>query len=489
MPPPIRSTTVTPPTTTTGSSAGSYTVQSGDTLSKIAQAAGTSVEALVNLNKGRYPSLATNAASISVGWNLQLPTGARPPSTPATPDWKPQTNDKVLFVAINNSYEHMSTFESDALKNRGVNIKVIQDAKTADTIITKDARGVATTHDLNTEQGRMAFALTLGLPAEQTKAIADAISHGGDDIKDEMANIALAWSEAEKGGQAPSRMILSGHHTGSGVYGENNGKLAWPLVKELAEAMPRGARSVQDLMIAGCFSGGEDSMNNYQTMFPNVKTIVAYEGISPGASSGATAHQKIWEQATRGDREGVKFSAFQGTRKGENVSVWTKTTGLDNGQPKRSVDELRSDQARARTDANYDAVLKGDAPVGDVANGPTRQFYIATQRLLQNPQLPASERAELEKLKDQVIRTIFYPVVSKNFQQHHGARVAAGFQALGLPAPDFKTLSRKDALAAIAQFDAKLASTNPAPAAASNVKDLLAGLKDLRTNVIPDTWV
>ena len=470
----------------TGGADASYTVRPGDTLGKIAQAAGTTVDALVNLNKARYPALETNRNAISVGQVLTLPTGSRPPAggtTPSTPaDWRPQTNDKVLFVAINNSYEHMSTFESDALRNRGVNISVIKDANAPDTI----TRG-GVTHDLTTDAGRMSFALTLGLPAEQTRAIAEAISHGGDDIKDEMANIAVAWAEAEKGGQPPSRLVLSGHHTGSGVYGENNGKLAWPLVKELAEAMPRGARSVQDLMIAGCFSGGEDSMNKYQTMFPNVKTIVAYEGISPGASSGATSHQKIWEQATRGDREGVNFAAFQGTRKGENVSVWTKARGLDNGQPRRSIDELRQDQQRGV--AAYQQVLSGDQPVGDVANGPTRQFYIATQRLLQSPELPAAERAQMEKLKDQTIRMIFYPVVSKNFAQHHGARVADGFRALGLPAPDFKTLSRKDALAAIAEFENKLSSTSPVPAAAQNVKDLVAGFKDLRTNVIPDTWV
>ena len=95
----------------------------------------------------------------------------------------------------------------------------------------------------------------------------------------------------------------------------------------------------------------------------------------------------------------------------------------------------------------------------------------------------------MEKVKDQTIRMIFYPVVSNAFVSHNGERVSAGFRALGLPAPDFKTLSRKDALAAIAQFETRLASTNPAPGAASNVKELIAGFKDLRTNVIPDTWV
>jgi hypothetical protein len=134
-------------------------------------------------------------------------------------------------------------------------------------------------------------------------------------------------------------------------------------------------------------------------------------------------------------------------------------------------------------------VLAGEAPVGDRAEGPTRQFYIATQRLIQAPGLPADEKAQMEKTRDQTIRMIFYPEVSKQFATHYGDRVSAGFRALGLPAPDFKTLSRKDALAAINQFQAKLASTNPPPAAASGIGDLMAGFKDLRNSVIPDTWV
>lgn len=489
MPNPIGTRPTTVPST--GTAASSYTVKSGDTLGRIAAAAGVSIEALVNVNKGRYPSLATNPNALQIGWSLTLPSGAGAPSTPASPsrpaDWSPRTNDKVLFVAVNNSEAHKSTFESDQLQNRGVNVKVVQDAQTPDTITTRDARGRAVTHDLTTPEGRTSFALTLGLPAEQTRAIADAIGEGGADIKDEMAQIAQVWAEAEKGGQAPSRMVFSGHHVGYGVYGENNGSLDWPLVKKLADAMPRGARSVEDLLIAGCYSGGQAAMEKYQTMFPNVKTIMAYSGSSPGAYSGATAHQKAWERATRGDRETIDRNIFQGMRKGENVTVWTKTHGFNDGNPPASLDQLRTGMQSGQ--ARYEQALRGEVEVGDPQTGPTREFYTATQRLLQHPDLPAAERAQLEKQRDQTIRLIFYPVVSTHFANHHGTRVSAGFQALGLQAPNFKTMSRPEALQAINEFQAKLASTNPAPAAATSVADLLAGFKDLRNSVIPDTWV
>jgi uncharacterized protein YkwD len=50
-----------------------YTVEPGDTLAKIAQAQGTTVEELVELNKTSYPSLKTDPGAIEVGWELQVP--------------------------------------------------------------------------------------------------------------------------------------------------------------------------------------------------------------------------------------------------------------------------------------------------------------------------------------------------------------------------------------------------------------------------------
>ncbi len=54
-------------------SAQTYTVQPGDTLSSIAQKNHTTVAALVDLNKDRYPSLAASPEKIPSGWQLQIP--------------------------------------------------------------------------------------------------------------------------------------------------------------------------------------------------------------------------------------------------------------------------------------------------------------------------------------------------------------------------------------------------------------------------------
>ena len=420
----------------------------------------------------------------------QPSTPTSPPAQPATPapaGWKPKSNDQVLFVAVNNSEAHLSTIESDALKARGVDVKVIKDAAQPDTIVTRDASGATKKHDLTTEQGAMNFALTLGLPGEQTRKIADVIAHAGPDAKDEMANIAQAWAAAEKGGQIPSRLILSGHHVGYGVYGENNGRLDWPTVGALAEAMPRAARSVEDLMIAGCYSGGESMMEKYQAMFPNAKTIVAYDGSSPGADSGATAHQKAWEQATRGDRDSITRNIFQGMRKGENVTVWTKTRGFDDGKPRASLGDLREN--RSRYQSEFDAAWSGRTILTDSQRGPVRDFYSATQRLLQHPETPAAEREQLAESRDKTIRLLYYGAVSQRFGETYGSKIDAGYRALGLPVPDFKTMNRAQALEAINRFDTALRASGQAPDAATRLAPVLHDFAELKSSLIPDTWV
>jgi LysM repeat protein len=50
-----------------------YTVKAGDNLSKIARINNTTVAALVAANQAQYPCLAANAACLQVGWVLTIP--------------------------------------------------------------------------------------------------------------------------------------------------------------------------------------------------------------------------------------------------------------------------------------------------------------------------------------------------------------------------------------------------------------------------------
>lgn len=59
-----------------------HTVVAGDTLSALASSHHTTVAHLVELNRGRYPSLATNPNHIEVGWTLRLDASTPAPQRP-----------------------------------------------------------------------------------------------------------------------------------------------------------------------------------------------------------------------------------------------------------------------------------------------------------------------------------------------------------------------------------------------------------------------
>ncbi|MCA2981128.1 MAG: LysM peptidoglycan-binding domain-containing protein [Myxococcaceae bacterium] len=471
------------------SPAGPVTVQAGDTLSRIAQRHGTTVQALVDANRAAYPQLATNPGAIQVGWRLTLPGGQAPTAQQPAPapaaGWRPRTNNDVVHFGVNEGASH----EVSSLRQRGVNVTSIKDGAVDDRITTRDANGTTATHKLDTAEGARSFALTLGLPAEQTAKVADVLQHAGGDIRDELAQLAQVWAQAERGGQMPSRMVLSGHSTGRSVWGDGNGSLEFGTLAKLADAMPRAARSVQDLHLSACYSGGQGLMEQYRSIFPNAKTIWAYTGSAPGAHSGATTHLSRWEQATRGDVGALDRALAERTRKGENVAVWSADRGYLDGRPPAPLAQVRDDVEAGRP--TFERFSRGDEAVSNPGAGPLREHYNQIQRLLQHPDLPRADRPAIEVQRDAAIRLLYFTKhVAPRFQAAHAGTVSEGFGSLGLQAPDFSTLSRADAMRVVAAFEQKARSTSPLPSAAQRLLPLLTdGLRDLKAAQIPDSWI
>jgi hypothetical protein len=392
-------------------------------------------------------------------------------------------NDDILFVGMNPDAKHEA--RNLAQNARGQMTTVLDGTAGNDQI-----KVGSTTYDLNTPEGRSGFVGTLGLPAEQSQKVADAIASGGDDAKDELAQIAQVWAKAERGGTIPSRLVLSGHHVGSAVWGDDNGRLTWDSMKQLSQAMPSAAGQVQDLNISACYSGGPDKAREFKEIFPNVKTIWSYSGSAPGSWSGAMAHQKYWERATRGDNRDLQSTVDQlkewGTRKAENIYVRDVDQAASYSGP--PLDQLKD--AINRGEPEYQQFFTGERAVENTQSGPLRDYYNQIQAALQHPDLEDWDRRSLSSLRDQCIRRLFYETnIGPRFQQAHGSRIQQGYQALGLPPPDFSRLSRGDALRSIDQFRAKLDQTPGAAAAAHNLLPLLNGLWNLEPQHIPETWI
>lgn len=75
-----------------------YTIKPGDSLSKIANSNNTTVAALIASNKTKFPCLATNAACLQVGWVISIPGSSGITATnPST--YSVQSGDSLFKIA------------------------------------------------------------------------------------------------------------------------------------------------------------------------------------------------------------------------------------------------------------------------------------------------------------------------------------------------------------------------------------------------------
>lgn len=345
------------------------------------------------------------------------------------------------------------------------------------------------TYDLTTDPGRAGFVAKLALQGDRADALAKILQSAEDNARDEIAQLAIVLAQADRGERFIERIVFSGHSTGYSVWGDGNGSLKIQDVAKLATVFPRAAGQVQDLILGACYTGGETNMDTYRAIFPNVKTIWAYDGAAPGAYSGAVPHFVRWENSTRGaSTDRVSRDLARGTRKGENIAVWTVTRGYDNGQPQRDLTEVRA--AYERTRGVLPTFHSGERPVEDLSQGPLRDHYNSIHRLLSRRDISPDERAALNAEKQIVIRLLYWKNISSMFQVTHRATISQGFTELGMQVPDFSRMSRKDAMRAIADFDARVADRGAASRTVRYLTEILHdGLRDLKPTHIPEAWM
>jgi hypothetical protein len=391
--------------------------------------------------------------------------------------------DDVLFVGMNK----FAPQEAQALRARGTKVDLVSDSKAGDDKITVGKGKSATTFDLSTDQGRKDFVKTLGLPAPQAAKIADVLKDTGLDARDELAQLAQVWAKGEKGEAVPGRIVLSGHSGGSSIYGSEdgftNGSLNRDQLTELAKAMPKAAAQVEDIALSACYCGGESTVTKWKEGFPNAKTMLAYSDKSPSGAgtSGSRAHLRAWDKATRGDVDSLPPGTFKGLEKAKNVATWSVKNGYltPGALEKREVVQKRVEDFKP----NFDQIFEGTKASGEAA---LRPFYNDLQNLKSRPETTAAQHTALDKQIETTFRLMKYDKVKVNFQKDHGAEVKKAATALGLSSPNFGTLSRKDALAKIAEFEKAAQGPTVSAETKEAVRKLTEGLRDLTdTTVIP----
>jgi len=390
---------------------------------------------------------------------------------------EPRSNDDIILVGLNPTAPQ----EAQALRSLGNHVTLIRNARVSDWVYV-GARGFNLSDGTQVES----FLSHLRLPPARISLAATAIRGGGTSIKDELGQLAMAWARAENGRAIPGRMVISGEHVGGGMFWGKGalGTLRISDIGALAAAFPRVASAIEDLHMSACNSAIE--VLSWPKIFPRLKTIWAYARSCPGTFTGASKHLTLWDRATRGRVKSVNRLVAKGTRKGDNVVVWSPLGGMVTGE----VDSLETLRARlAAASATFDDYFEGRAVVVDTGAGPLREYYDILQAMLRHADLPGSDRRTIEKRRDATIRLIFYDRhVKAAFAREYAKIIAAGYTALGMPVPDFARLSRKDALASIATFQAK-ADAKEVDAAERLRPILVEGLLQLSERYIPVNWI
>lgn len=387
-----------------------------------------------------------------------------------------RSSDAIVFIGLNLS----ASREVQELRRLHNQVTFIGPSKETDKIQVGQR-----VYDLRATDQQAAFLSTLKVSAKQAEIISDALGGESWNRHAEIAQLAVLWARVEKGERPPGRMVISGHHSGAGLFwGDGKIMLSSENVRTLGKAFPRAAAAVEDLHLAACYSAV--NLTEWLAVFPGLQTIWAYSGSAPGTYSGAALHFRFWDRATRGASYGIDRSKVEGTRKGHNVAIWSRRYGLQTA----SVESLATLKQRLMSaETQYGSFFEGDTAVVDTETGPLRDIYNVIQAILQHTDLPESERPGMERRREVTVRLLHYDTgIKRNFAINYRSQIEAGYSAVKMPIPDFSRLSRKQALSAVSSFAKNLNAGSPQ--AASQLGLLLTkGLRDLDQRYIPITWI
>ena len=387
-------------------------------------------------------------------------------------------NDDVAFVGLN-----PSAATEMAAVGRRARVVPLGSSAFDETAVRIDGR----LHDLTNAADIRSFVSTLGLERERAERVVAAIEHADHAGRDDLARIAAAWAPAERGATIPSRLVLSGHASGTGVHG-TGGTVSNAALGRLAAAMPNAATQIEDLAVSACWSGAERKVEQWRSVFPRLQTLFGYDGAAP-SQGGAARHLVLWERATRGRADRLPRTIAAGTRRGDQVATWSARGGWEGSAPPRPLDQLRGEWRWQRS--TVDRFLRGVVEVDDPHEGPLRAAYTSLMHLFGRPELDADEHAALDAERAVLIRLLFYrDAIAPRFAAHCAREIDAGYGVLGARPPDFAHLGRGDALRAIASFEERVAAMQQPPEAAVHLSALLDnGLGALSSELIPDSWI
>jgi len=156
-------------------------------------------------------------------------------------------------------------------------------------------------YELATRPGILRFVDALandhGISSTTAQALVDVLASQHENVRDELAGIAIVWVRAEVGERIPSRLVLSGCSAEGTLHAED-GDLAFSAIAALAATLPRAARQIEDIHFAGDRSSDQVIFGDtWRHVFPNLKTLWAYDDKTENAT---VEDVDLWAKITKG---------------------------------------------------------------------------------------------------------------------------------------------------------------------------------------------
>lgn len=342
--------------------------------------------------------------------------------------------------------------------------------------------------DLNTEEGLDAFVASLvGLDPTTSRAARVFLEAFGSEGRDEMAQMLRIFYQAEMGQRVIKRVVLSGHSGGWSIWGDDNGSVKFETLADLGSVFPNAVGQVEDLMLSACNTAQKSKLDQYMTIFPNLKSVWGYVGYSPSAATGSIKHIKKWSDVTSGPMDPDKMeqgrqdiAAGRGKRD-QNVALWTRD-GTDERYGTASTSatfDYPTLRSLVDTDLSHYTAAYRD---GVISLPDLSRLYTNMQSLVGTHRGSLGDEGDAyEQMMKHVLYLRHWGNISRNFMDEHGAVIASAFGDAGVAMPNIASMSR-------AAFLAMMQASALDPQGEAH--ELLTGiLKDLDPNRIADNWI
>jgi hypothetical protein len=315
----------------------------------------------------------------------------------------------------------------------------------------------------------------------------DVLLEADPHLREQLADMMRWFNRAEIGEVDLERLVLSGHSNGVELWGDApadaKSKPGTMLVERdlgsLVKAFPTAAGQVQDIMFSACFS--INAVQLVIDLFPNLQTCWSYTSYSPDIAGGSGQHMATWAGTTEGDS-----SLEKKDKRGSNA-LWTRERGFIVGDPAAAaVGPLYTEvlrKWRELAEPMYEG--KKDTPKSQLDS-----YYPKIQELVAHPHASEDQRKGGEQARDIVLRLRYWIVVREKFGRVHGAELQPAYDALGITAPVWSSLTRPELKAHLDAVEKALKEHEGAGTAKEPIERLLKkGLFGLDTKVIKSDWI